>query len=144
MSNPQKLSEEKRGIAPRRVSVKAKERLLAEIVRRIKEGMQPTRIILFGSHAYGRPDQDSDFDLMIIVPHSHLPQHRRAQSAYACVGAVGAAKDLLVLTEEEFEHQSRVVTSLARLVRDQGKVLYERRETPRDTQLAAEKRVYPT
>jgi predicted nucleotidyltransferase len=108
------------------MSERAKEQALAEIVRRLKEGMQPTRIILFGSHAYGRPQQESDFDLMIIVPHSDLPQHRRAQRAYACVGAVGAAKDLLVLTEEEFERQAHVVTSLARLVMEQGKVLYER------------------
>jgi predicted nucleotidyltransferase len=32
----------------------------------IVERFHPERIILFGSHAYGQPDRDSDFDLLII------------------------------------------------------------------------------
>jgi predicted nucleotidyltransferase len=99
-----------------------------EIVRRLVQGMQPKQIFLFGSLAYGQPAEGSDIDLMVIVSKSDCPPHRRAQAAYACVGAVGVAKDLVVLTEEEFERQARVATSLARLVKEQGKILYERRE----------------
>lgn len=99
-----------------------------EIVRRLVKGMHPQQILLFGSLAYGRPDEGSDIDLLVIVSESDRPPHRRAQEAYACVGAVGVAKDLIVLTEEEFERQARVPTSLARLVKEHGKILYERRE----------------
>lgn len=106
--------------------------VVAEIVRRLVKGMRPRQIILFGSHAYGQPDEESDLDLMVIVPSSGRPSHRRAQEAYACVGAVGVSKDLIVMTEEEFERQALVATSLARLVKDHGKVLYERRETSPD------------
>lgn len=108
---------------------------IQEIVRRLVAGMRPQRIILFGSYAYGQPDADSDLDLMIVVSHSDRPAYRRAQEAYACVGAVGIAKDLIVLTEEEFERQAQVSTSLARLVKDRGRVVYERRETASDTPL---------
>lgn len=107
--------------------------LVAEIVRRLVRGMHPRQIILFGSYAYGQPDEGSDLDLMVIVPDSGRPPHRRAQDAYACVGAVGISKDLIVLTEEEFERQALVATSLARLVKEHGKVLYERRETSPDS-----------
>jgi predicted nucleotidyltransferase len=107
--------------------------VVAEIVRRLVKGMHPRQIILFGSHAYGQPDEGSDLDLMVIVSNSSRPSHRRAQEAYACVGAVGISKDLIVMTEEEFERQALVATSLARLVKEQGKVLYERRETSPDT-----------
>jgi len=120
------------------LSTSAPDKLLHEIVRRLVEGMNPVRIILFGSHAYGKPGKGSDFDLMIIVPESDQPPHRRAQFAYACVGAIGVPKDLMVLTEEEFERQSHVVTSLARLIKEQGRVLYERGEKPRDSQLATQ------
>lgn len=106
--------------------------MVAEIVRRLVKGMHPRQIILFGSRAYGQPDEGSDLDLMVIVPNSGRPPHRRAQDAYACVGAVGISKDLIVMTEEEFERQALVATSLARLVKDHGKVLYERRETSPD------------
>jgi len=40
--------------------------LLDEIVRRLVEGANPEKIILFGSQAYGEPDEDSDIDLIVI------------------------------------------------------------------------------
>ena len=109
---------------------------LEEIVRRLVEGLQPEQIILFGSYAYGQPTEGSDLDIMIIVSESSEPAHRRGQKAYDCVGAIGVSKDLLVLTREEFEKQARVVTSLARRVKERGMVLYERRETHRDSEVA--------
>ncbi|MEW6718174.1 MAG: nucleotidyltransferase domain-containing protein [Chloroflexota bacterium] len=112
--------------------------ILDTIVRRLVEGMHPQKIILFGSHAYGQADESSDLDLMVIVPDTNQPPHRRAQEAYACVGAVGVSKDLIVLTEKEFERQSSVTTSLAWLVKEQGRVLYERRKTTPDPQLVAQ------
>ena len=88
--------------------------------------LRPERILLFGSHAWGAPTPDSDLDLMIVVPTSDEPPHRRAQRAYRAVGPVGVPKDLLVLTHEEFERQAEVPTSLARRVRDGGVLLYDR------------------
>ena len=38
---------------------------ISKIVERIKEE-QPEKIILFGSYAYGKPDNDSDIDLFVI------------------------------------------------------------------------------
>jgi len=32
------------------------------------EQFQPDSIILFGSYAYGTPNEDSDMDLMVIMP----------------------------------------------------------------------------
>ena len=103
--------------------------LLDKIVQRLVRGLQPEQIILFGSQVYGKPTQASDLDLMIIVSESSEPALRREQKAYGCVGAVGVAKDLLVMTREEFEKQARVVTSLACRVKEKGRVLYERGET---------------
>lgn len=112
--------------------------ILDKLIRRLVEGMHPEQIILFGSRAYGGADGSSDIDLMVIVPDSDQPPHRRAQEAYAWVGAIGVSKDIVVLTADEFERQAEVVTSLARLVKDQGKVLYERRKTASDSQLVAQ------
>ena len=109
---------------------------LEQIIRRLVEGLQPEQIILFGSYVHGQPTEGSDLDIMIIVSDSIEPPHRRMQKAYRCVGAIGVSKDLLVLTREEFERQARVITSLARRVKERGKVLYERREAHRGAQLA--------
>lgn len=112
------------------------EEVLSKIVQRLVDGLQPEQIILFGSYAYGEPTQGSDLDLMIIVADSSQPPYRREQKAYACVGALGVPKDLLVLTREEFDSQASVVTSLARRVKEKGRVLYERGKTRRDSELA--------
>ncbi len=41
------------------------ENLKKEIVKRL-EPLEPDRIILFGSYAYGTPDEDSDIDLFLV------------------------------------------------------------------------------
>jgi predicted nucleotidyltransferase len=37
-------------------------------VARIVERFHPEKVILFGSHAYGRPTPDSDVDLLVVMP----------------------------------------------------------------------------
>ena len=41
--------------------------LLTQIVQRLVESLHPEQIILFGSHAYGEPNEDSDVYLFVIV-----------------------------------------------------------------------------
>ena len=37
-------------------------------VRQVVAQFQPERVILFGSHAHGRPNAESDVDLMVVMP----------------------------------------------------------------------------
>lgn len=37
------------------------------VVQRIAQFFRPDKIILFGSHAYGHPTPDSDYDLLIVL-----------------------------------------------------------------------------
>lgn len=112
---------------------------IERLVQRLVEGLKPEKIILFGSYAHGEPTEESDLDVMIIVPESHEPAYRRGQKAYRCVGAIGISKDLLVLTQAEFDAQADVATSLARRARDEGIVLYARGKTGRSTKVADQK-----
>jgi len=41
------------------------EKLKQEVVKRLKP-LEPEKIILFGSYAYGKPNGDSDIDLFLI------------------------------------------------------------------------------
>ncbi len=41
-------------------------KLITEIVAKLKKEYEPEKIILFGSYAYGKPQEDSDIDLFII------------------------------------------------------------------------------
>jgi len=35
-----------------------------------RAAFKPQRIILFGSHAYGQPNEDSDVDVLVVMPKS--------------------------------------------------------------------------
>ena len=50
------------------------EAVLAEVVRRLVEAVDPDKIILFGSRARGDYRPDSDLDLLVIKA-SEEPQH---------------------------------------------------------------------
>lgn len=102
--------------------------VLKDVVDRLVAALRPERVLLFGSYAWGTPTPDSDLDLLVVVPASDEPPHRRAQRAYRAVGAVGVPKDLLVLTREEFARQADVATSLAHLIRHAGITLYDGRQ----------------
>jgi len=44
------------------------ESLLEATTKRLAESIQPEKIYLFGSHAAGNANQDSDVDLLVVVP----------------------------------------------------------------------------
>src|SRR5438445_5193842 len=41
---------------------------IRRFARRLAERFQPRKIILFGSYAYGKPHNESDVDLLVIMP----------------------------------------------------------------------------
>ena len=49
------------------------ENIKVEIVKRL-EPLNPDKIILFGSYAYGTPHQDSDIDLYVVTNDDFIPQ----------------------------------------------------------------------
>ena len=98
--------------------------LLQEIVERLARGLQPERIYLFGSRAREQAGEDSDIDLLVVVPDSGLPRHRREAISYDLLWGLTVPVDVIVLTRAEFQRASRVKTSLASTVQVEGEVLY--------------------
>lgn len=49
------------------------ENIKLDIVRRLKP-LDLDRIILFGSYAYGNPNEDSDIDLYVVTKDEFIPQ----------------------------------------------------------------------
>lgn len=90
---------------------------------RIAEKFNPQRIILFGSHAYGKPTVDSDVDLVIVMPH----RGRSTQVAIeirACVNTPFSL-DLLVYSPQELAQRYRIEDWFVRDIVEKGRVLYE-------------------
>jgi predicted nucleotidyltransferase len=101
------------------------EGLLEEIVERLKEGLHPDKIILFGSHAYGKPNDDSDIDLLIVLSESDDPGYRRAQKAYRYLRGLAAPTELFIVTQQEVMHGLNVPTSLINQAVQRVRVIYE-------------------
>ena len=103
--------------------------LLEKITRRLVAEFEPEQIILFGSHAWGTPGEDSDLDLLVIVSQSDLPPAQRDMQAHLAMRGLLVPMDILVKTRREFERYSQVRASLEYKILRQGKVLYERSKT---------------
>ena len=97
---------------------------VAEAVERLVEALLPERIYLFGSRARGEVREDSDYDLMVVVPRSDQPRYQRAQHAYRVLWGSGIPLDILVWTRDEFERQASVVASLPATILREGRLLY--------------------
>ena len=71
--------------------------VLDEIVSRIVKRFHPERIILFGSHARGTAQTDSDVDLLIVMP---VPDTRRKLATEIDLSLVGIdiPTDVIVVT----------------------------------------------
>lgn len=100
--------------------------LLKKMADCLVQSFDPDKVILFGSHAWGTPDEGSDIDLYVIIPDSNERPLQRARQARACLSDVRVAKDILVRTRAEFEKYSHVYASLECQVLEKGRVLYER------------------
>jgi hypothetical protein len=88
------------------------------------ETLQPERIYLFGSRARGDAHPDSDYDLLVVVSASDLAPHKRDLLAFRALCGVGAPKDVIVYTRDEFESRSRAAASLPAAVLREGRAIY--------------------
>jgi predicted nucleotidyltransferase len=98
--------------------------VLAEIVTRVVRALEPERVYLFGSRARGDAGDDSDFDLLIVVPRSDLPGHARDRIALRSLRGLRVPIDAIVLTHDEFERKRHVASSLPGTIDREGKLLY--------------------
>lgn len=99
---------------------------IAKLARQIAERFQPDRIILFGSHAYGEPDDDSDVDLLVIMPAKNMV-NQAAKIRLAL--DYDFPLDLIVRTPEYLQERLKMDDWFVREILSRGKVLYEKGHT---------------
>lgn len=103
--------------------------LLKEMTDIIVKEVDPRTVILFGSHARGEANPDSDLDFLVVEDGPFGPDRSRRAEMVRLLRSVRAfriATDFLVYTPEEIEKwrssRNHVVSHALR----EGKVLYER------------------
>ncbi len=96
--------------------------VIRRYARQIAERFRPQKIILFGSYAYGQPHEDSDVDLLVI-----MPARNQLDQAFKIRWQLPApfAMDLIVRTPKNLKWRLEEGESFHTEIISKGKVLYE-------------------
>jgi predicted nucleotidyltransferase len=97
---------------------------IRDLADRIAAEFRPQRIILFGSRARGTPHQDSDVDLLVVMPF----EGSRFRMAGRILGRTHPRTfpvDLILRTPGEMAERYQLGDPFIREVADRGRVLYE-------------------
>ena len=101
------------------VNIKEIRNLTSQIAREFN----PDRIILFGSYAYGHPGNDSDVDILVVLPFKGKPV-RKAIEIRNKINA-GVPLDLIVRTPEQLNDRVAQNDWFIREILERGHTLYE-------------------
>ena len=105
--------------------------IISEITEIFKQqGIE--RVILFGSHAYGNPTDDSDIDLIIIAPTDTFPStYREKMDLYLHYNQFIKSFrkiipiDLIVYTRSTYEKFIQLDSIFSKEITNRGIILYE-------------------
>ncbi len=91
---------------------------------------KPIKVILFGSYAYGKPNEDSDVDLMLIMPHRGPSAKMATRIRLACPR--NFPMDLIVRSPTEVKRRISQGDAFLNEVTSRGVVLHESHNTRMD------------
>lgn len=81
--------------------------------------------MLFGSHAYGNPNRDSDVDLLIVMKSNKRPADRSIM-VYKSMSFYPFPMDIIVRTPQEIRQRMGMGDSFYQEIVSKGKIIYER------------------
>lgn len=99
-------------------------RSIDTVVKRLIKAYDPLEIYLFGSYAWGKPTDDSDLDLLVVVDQSNESPYERAVTGHLALIGMPISKDIKVYTRKEFSKRSKDHSSLSYKIKHEGKNLY--------------------
>jgi predicted nucleotidyltransferase len=96
---------------------------IQQFCEQLAREFQPERIVLFGSHAYGKPHPFSDVDLLVVMSFDGSPLQQAARILTKLEPKMSV--DLLVRTPEQVRQRLAMQDSFMQDILKRGKVTYE-------------------
>jgi predicted nucleotidyltransferase len=96
-----------------------------EVISCLVEGFDPLQVILFGSRARGDSDDNSDFDLLVVLPEV-ADKHATAVAMLVALGHLAVPVDVIPTDAREIALHGEVAGSVLRAALHEGEVVYER------------------
>ena len=87
--------------------------------------LNPEKIIIFGSYAYGTPTEDSDLDICVVEKKykSKMEEKRKIRNA---LRDIRISKDILVPDLEEYTFYKNEINSVYYDIDEKGLILWQR------------------
>ena len=101
---------------------------ITNIKNALVEALPIEKLYLFGSYAYGRPTENSDYDFYVLISGDGLKPLDAKIRARRSLSNINRNRDTDILADyiERFEERSKFNT-LERKIANEGVVLYKRR-----------------
>lgn len=95
-----------------------------EAKNRLVKAYNPNEIYLFGIYAWGKPDEESDLGLLVLVDqHEHEPWKKEAD-AYKILFDIDAPKEIIFYPKDDFDSSSQEISSFFYKIKNKGKKIY--------------------
>ena len=99
---------------------------ILDITEAIRQAIPVEKIYLFGSHAYGAPNEDSDYDFFVILPDNGLGQSDALLKARKALRYIDRKTPIDILGDYKSRFNERKkYNTLERKIFKEGVVLYE-------------------
>jgi predicted nucleotidyltransferase len=110
---------------PKRIylGTKVPKRLIHRYADAIAAEFHPDKIILFGSYAYSTPHEESDMDLLVVMP-TRNPHDQAVRIQHRLTAPFPV--DLIVRTPEQLALRLEEGESFLTTIMSRGKILYEK------------------
>jgi uncharacterized protein len=99
---------------------------IEEVKKRLVKAYNPLEIYLFGSYVWGHPDEDSDLDVLVIIEKYDKDHYHTLVDGHRALMDMDLAKDILVVSKEEFVQYSADIKKLYYKIKHEGKKIYAR------------------
>ncbi len=101
------------------------ESTIQEIAKRLVDGFDPRRVILFGSYARGDATEHSDFDFIVLVDDA-TDRLGLAARMHQAMRGIPFGCDFVVATKDEYEIEKQIPGSVFYYADEEKQVLYDR------------------
>lgn len=92
---------------------------------KIAKELNPEKIILFGSYAYGKPTEDSDLDIC-VVEKSYESKINEKQRIRNIIKDLSVGKDIIVSDINEYNFYKNEACSVFREIEEKGIILWQK------------------
>ena len=97
---------------------------IEEATARLVTAYQPEAIYLFGSYAWGEPNEDSDLDFMVVLPSNIEESWDLQRKSGHIMFGFDFATDVLLKNKLRFEKRAKHPSTLEHKIKNEGIIIY--------------------